>query len=477
MSIARPPFQPLPASRMREVDGWAMLDRSIGYTYRPSTLEGVRSVLALARDTGHSVVPRGSGYSYGDTALNAENIVLDLTRMNTVSQWDNGSGLITVGPGVTVRDLWRFVIEDGWWPPVVPGAMYPTLGGCTAVNVHGKNNYRMGTLADHITGLELMTADGELVRVAPDTDRELYRAVVGGLGMMGIVTSIQLQMKRVQSGLLQVEEIAVPSIDHMLDLLAQRALDSDYMVGWSDGFSKGAELGRGLVQLANYVHDDPNAQQTLRAEYQDLPDTTFGIVPRSRMYLGMKPLVNDMGMRLLNGARFAAGRLRSPRVSRLPHAQFHFFHDYVPNWKAAFTPGGIVQYQVFVPADAAHTVFRSLVRRSQDADHVPYLIVTKLHRHDDQLLGYNVDGYSLSLDYRGTPSTLPAVTQMLHRFTDDIVIPAGGKFYPAKDSTITAEQVRRIWGQETVDAFLATKQHLDPDGLFQSNMYRRWFLA
>src|SRR5947209_981953 len=88
------PFHPLPPERLTALEGWAMLARSMGYVYRPSTLDGVREVLALARSSGRSAVPRGAGFSYGDASLNAEHLVLDLQRMNRVLDWDPKAGLI-----------------------------------------------------------------------------------------------------------------------------------------------------------------------------------------------------------------------------------------------------------------------------------------------------------------------------------------------------------------------------------------------
>ena len=48
------------------------------------------------------------------------------------------------------------------WPPVVPGTMLATLGGCVAMNVHGKNHARAGAIGRHVRSLTLLTGDGEV---------------------------------------------------------------------------------------------------------------------------------------------------------------------------------------------------------------------------------------------------------------------------------------------------------------------------
>ncbi len=469
-------FHPLPSNRLTRLEGWAMLAGSMGYVYRPSTVDGIRDVLKLAQDSGRPLIPRGSGFSYGDTALNAENIVLDLTGMNRVLDWDPSRGVIRVEPGVTIGQLWRHVLPDGWWPPVVPGTMFPTLGGCASTNVHGKNNWRIGSLGEHIVSAEFLLPSGETITISPDQNPEIFNAAVGGLGLLGVFLSLNLRLEGVRSGLVQVQENAAHNLEEMFSISERNLKSAEHLIGWIDGFASGTALGRGIVQAASTVADDPDAARTLRPKFQDLPDTIAGVVPRSILWRGMKLAANDTGMRALNTARYAMGAMRSGRTTRIPHAQFHFILDYVPNWKRAFRPGGIVQYQVFVPDAQARSVFGALLEGSQRSGLVPNLAVFKRHRADPFLLSYSVDGYSLALDYHATPQNDGALHEMLNRFTHDIVLPAGGRFYPAKDNALDRESLRRSLSPESVDGFLALKRRLDPESMFQSDLYRRVFL-
>jgi decaprenylphospho-beta-D-ribofuranose 2-oxidase len=174
--------------------------------------------------------------------------------------------------------------------------------------------------------------------------------------------------------------------------------------------------------------------------------------------------------------QYRNGALRSGMQNLVPLAQFHFFHDYVPNWKRSFQPGGILQYQVFVPREQAPSVFHQLLRRSAEGGHIPYLAVMKLHREDRfTVLSYNVDGYSLSLDYHETAANRRHLRAMLSAFTEDIVIPGNGRFYLAKDSILTAEQARRSFTAGAVDAFVRVKQRVDPEDVIVSDLARRLF--
>ncbi|HEX6508319.1 MAG TPA: FAD-binding oxidoreductase [Chloroflexota bacterium] len=474
-SIFGETFGPLPVEKLEQLEGWAMLARSMGYVYRPSTVEGIREVVRLACETGRSVVPRGSGFSYGDTSMNSENIVLETRRLNRILDWDPRAGIIRIEPGVTIGQLWRYTLEDGWWPAVVPGTMFPTLGGCSSTNVHGKNHWRVGSLGEQIVAFELLLPSGEVLCCSPEQDSDVYYAAIGGLGMLGIFVSLTFRLEKVPSGLLRIEEQVAGSLDEMFAIFEDGIDRADHVLGWIDGYARGSSLGRGLVQLANPWADDPEPAMTLRPTYQDLPDTLFGVVPRSALWRVMKLGANDLGLRALNTARYTMGALRPGRTALVPHAQFHFILDYVPNWKWAFRPGGIIQYQAFVPKQTARQVYRALLEESQKAHLIPDLAVFKRHRPDPFLLSYSMDGYSLALDYHQTERNQRKLGEMLSRFTREIVLPGGGRFYPAKDNALDREAFSHSLSSGAIDTYLSLKRKLDPKETLQSDLYRRIF--
>jgi decaprenylphospho-beta-D-ribofuranose 2-oxidase len=463
----------LPTARLQTVSGWAMAQRAAGYVWRPDSLDEVRAVLALARSAGRTIVPRGSGYSYGDTALNAEDIVLDLTRMRRVLAWDAATGTITVEPGVTVRDLWHVTLPDGWWPAAIPGAMYPSLGGCVSTNVHGKDAWRVGPIGEHIVSLDVMTPDGTIATIVPQSDPTLFRAIIGGLGMLGIVTSVTLQMRRVVAGTVITRRRAARSLAEMFAIFAEESPTADYLVGWIDGFAMGEHLGRGLVERADYPSDPDEA--SLRAEAQDLPARIAGIMPRSELWRVMRLATNDAGMHFANAMQYAQGS-RQARPHHVPLARFHFFHDYIPGWQRSWLPGGLRQFQAFVPASVAREVFADLLARSHRAGLTPYLCVFKQHRADDFLLSYQCDGFSLSLDYHVTASNAHRLDALLIGMRD-ATIDAGGRLYLAKDDTLDIASYARMMGSDRIARFLALKRSRDPQGALSSNLFRRVFPA
>ncbi len=465
----------LPMDRLEWVEGWGMAVGAAGYVFRPTTVEGIRSVLELARERGVPVVLRGAGRSYGDAALLPEAIVLDLSRCRRILAWDPETGVIDVEPGVTVEDLWRFTIGDGWWPPVVTGTMEPTLGGALAMNAHGKNAWKRGTVGDHCLELDLLLPSGRIETIGPDRESDLFHAVIGGFGQLGVVTRARFAMQRVASGCVEVEAVAAPDLEGMIRRMEDARDRWEYVVGWIDAFPGGRRLGRGLIHFARHLGpgEDPAPAQTLRADRQDLPDTIMGVVPKSILWRLLRPLTNRPGMRFINAVKYRLGAtVGADARYEQSLAEFSFLLDFVPGWKKVYLPGGLIQHQSFVPVDRAHDVFAAQLEACRRAGLPSFLAVFKRHRPDPFLLTHGLDGYSLALDF---PVTVGNRTRLwrLVRTLGELTVEAGGRFYPAKDAALPGELYRASFTGGELERFAGLKSRLDPDRLLRSALADR----
>ncbi len=467
----------LSPGHLARLAGWGMAVDCVAHTYQPEDVAGIRAVFDLARRAGRPVCLRGGGNSYGDAAILQDGVILDLTRMDCVLAWDSDTGIIDLEPGVTIQKLWRFVIADGWWPPVVSGTMFTTMGGCAAMNIHGKNNYKVGPFGEHILEFEFLTPAGDVTTVTPESDPELFYGAIGGAGLLGVFTRIRLQLKKIYSGLLSVEAFATADLQTMADELETRTEKMDYLVGWVDCLADGRAMGRGIVHAARYLPpgDHTRAADTLNISAQELPDKLLGVVPKALLHHFMSPFINNVGVRAINAAKMHSAALQ-PRswVHHQSHGGFAFLLDYVPGWKLAYKPGSLIQYQPFVPREAAIAVFEDILRTSQQAGFPPYLGVFKKHRPDEFLLSHAVDGYSLAMDFRVTEDNREKLWALTSRL-DELVLAAGGKFYFAKDATLTADNASRFLGEERLTRLRKLKHKLDPENMLQTDLSRRVF--
>ena len=448
--------------------------RASSYRFQPKCAEEIQDVLQLAKKHGLTVTARGAGRSYNDAALNGGGIMLDLSAMNRILEWNRATGVVRAEPGVTLEKLWQCVEPDGWWPPVVSGTMRTTLGGCLAANIHGKNNFKLGPIGEHVLEFTALLPTGEEITCTPRLNAGLFYAMISGLGMLGIFTSITMQMKHIDSGLLKVHAWPARNLHEHLSLLLDQAPHHDYIVGWMDTMNGGTSLGRGQIHAADYVHgdEDPNPQKTMQLSNQVLPPRIFGVFPKSILYIFMRPFANNLGWWAVNVAKYVASLRRHTFYQS--HAAFHFLLDYVPNWELSYGRGGLIQYQSFLPKETAEDCWREMLTLSLQRGMPSYLGVTKRHRPDQFLLTHAVDGFSLALDFKVTDRNRSSLSQMLKEF-DKMVIQAGGRFYFAKNSETSPEIARRFLGEETIRKFKTLKNRCDPENILESDLYRRVF--
>jgi decaprenylphospho-beta-D-ribofuranose 2-oxidase len=437
------------------------------YCIQPASTDEIYGAFQLARRSGLSVTLRGAGRSYNDAALNGGGIVLDLSGMNQILEWDASSGLVRCQAGVTLEQLWEKVLPDGWWPPVVSGTMTTTLGGCLGANIHGKNNFRMGTIGEHVTEFGAILPTGAEITCSPKKNGDLFYSMISGLGMLGVITTVTMQMKKIESGLLEVHAWPTRTLAEQLQGLEEGAPDFDYIVGWLDTIT----IGHGQIHAANYVHDDPDPVK-MGLSYQTLPSRLFGVMPKSLLHYFMTPFMNNLGAWGINTAKYIASLRR--HVFRQPHAAFHFLLDYVPLWELSYGRGGLIQYQSFLPKETALAAWSEMLALAKKRGLPSYLGVTKRHRPDKFLLSHALDGFSLALDFKVTDQNRARLKEMLDEY-DRMVLEHGGRFYFAKNSETSSETTQAFLGKETVTKFKKLKKRTDPDGLLESDLYRRIF--
>lgn len=465
------------AWREEVVAGWGGAVGGVARVAHPLTVDEIRDALSGAERDGVPIALRGAGCSYGDASMNTGGRVLDLSGMDRILAFDPATGVARVEPGVRIRDLWRMGIRHGWWPAVVPGTMEVSVGGAAAMNVHGKNNYRVGSFGEHVLGFTLMTPSGEVLECDRATNAEVFHAAIGGFGMLGCFTELTVRLKKVHSGRLRCWAIPTADLESSVRSLEENSGDSDYLVGWIDLHARGAALGRGLLHRGVLLApgEDPEGERFLRPEMQEVPSTLFHVVPKGWIWPAMC-VAYHLGLTgLINTAKWHAGFAEEKHSPYLQsHGAFHFLLDYVPRWQWMLKPGGLIQFQPFVPVAKSLEVFRAMIETSHRAGFYPYLGVLKKHRPDPFLMTHAVDGYSLAMEFGVSTDRdkRRALWELTHRL-EDLVLDAGGRFYYAKDATLRPQSFERVHGGEAVAKFRALKQRLDPEHVLQTDLSRR----
>jgi FAD/FMN-containing dehydrogenase len=400
---------------------------SFGRVFPPAadTIGAEEAVRRLKAGTARpdSLLAYGNGRSYGDSCLNPAGTLIDMRSMNRIIAFDPLSGVIEAEAGALLCDIIAYVAPHGFFPQVVPGTQFVTLGGAIANDVHGKNHHRRGTFGCHVEGFTLLRSDGKTYRCSPDFNPHLYSATIGGLGLTGLILTATIRLMHVPS--LDVVERVVPFRDlcEFFDLVEEADFANEYAVAWIDQLARVRSAGRGLLMTGNH------------AEHGSVSATH----PRQSISVAFQPPINLLNRPVLKVFNRAYRVLRgfSQQPHSAPYQRFFFQLDGVGRWNRLYGPNGLYQHQSVLPEETAREAIPELLAMAKKAGQGSFLTVLKRFGsvRSPGLISFPKPGYTLTLDFpnRG------AKTLALLKELDALTIEAGGAVNPYKDARMDAE--------------------------------------
>ena len=376
-----------------------------------------RDLSTLERAPAGGLLPYGNGRSYGDTCLNDAGRLIDMRDRDRLLSFDPRTGRVRAEAGMMLSDLVALVSPYGFFPPVVPGTRFVTLGGMLANDVHGKNHHRRGTFGAHVRRFALARSDGTQV-IEPG--HPFFAPTIGGMGLTGVVTWLEFDLTRVAGGAVRQAATPFANLAEYFERIEVAEDAHEYAVAWVDALATGDALGRGVLLSGDHVAGDV----ALKSPRLSVPFTP------------PVPLVGRATMRPFN-ALYRATR-RSGTVSAV---SFFWPLDAVGGWNRLYGPRGLHQHQSVIPHEAAAETLPLLLRTAQDADHASFLTVLKRFGPavSPGTLSFPRPGHTLTLDFahRGR-----ATLDLLDRL-DAITLDAGGRTAAYKDARMSAETFQR----------------------------------
>jgi len=433
-----------------------MTEPTVAEVAQPRSADEVAALMKGVSAAG--VIARGLGRSYNNAAQNDGGLVLSMAGMTDVLSFDQASGVVTCEAGVSLEQLMVRLLPAGWFVPVSPGTRQVTVGGAIAADVHGKNHHSAGSFARHVLSFDLLTADGDVRTVTPESDADLFWGTAGGMGLTGIILRATIAMKPVETSRLIVDTVRTANIDDTMAYLASTDKDYDYTVAWTDCLAGRGSLGRSVITSGDFATIGEVRYRNRARPLEFKPSALVGAPP-----VVPAGLVNARTVALLNEAWFRkAPRRRTGEIQTIGR----FFHplDGIRNWNRVYGPAGFRQYQYVVPFGAEDVVRRSLERISALRAPSFVTVLKRFGEGDQGMLSFPMPGWTLALDF---PSRTPWLSQLLGEL-DELVLEAGGRLYLAKDSRIPAELMPRMYPR--YEDFRRLRAEIDPAGIFSSDL-------
>ncbi|MDV6011168.1 FAD-linked oxidase C-terminal domain-containing protein [Haloechinothrix sp. LS1_15] len=168
----------------------------------PRDVEGVQACVRACADTGVPIVPRGAGSGLTGAANAIDGcVVLVTTRLNEIVEIDAANRLAVVQPGVVNLDFRESVSKRGlFYPPDPSSYDWCTIGGNLATNAGGLCCVKYGVTTDSVLGLEVVLADGSLLRTGRRTVKgvagyDLAKLFIGSEGTLGVITQATVSLR------------------------------------------------------------------------------------------------------------------------------------------------------------------------------------------------------------------------------------------------------------------------------------------
>lgn len=402
---------------MKAVSSWGRLSAEPHHVFSARDLPALQQALRHSSNPG---LAHGMGRSYGDACLNPGGTLWLTGGLDHFIAFDEDNGRLVCEAGVLLRDIQRLAVPRGWMLPVTPGTQLVTVGGAIANDVHGKNHHVLGSFGDHVLRLTLLRTNGETIECGPHERSDWFAATVGGVGLTGIITQAELQLRRTPGPWLDTETLAYANLDEFFQLADASEAHWEHTVSWIDCISGGG--GRGVFMRGNPIVTAPRPLPTAQQRTMPL------VSPVS--------LVNRLSLRPFNMAYYHLKKWRAGRA--ITHYEAFFYPlDNLLEWNRMYGPRGFFQYQSVVPRAVGRDAIQAMLREIARSGDGSFLAVLKTfgNRQPVGMLSFAQPGVTLALDFPNHG----ARTHRLFERLDAIVREAQGRIYLAKDARMPRE--------------------------------------
>jgi len=374
------------------------------------------------------MLPVGLGRSYGDVCLLDGGTLLSSSGLSRLLHFDANAGLLRCEAGVSLAEILDFAVPRGWFLPTTPGTKFVTVGGAIANDVHGKNHHVAGTFGCHVPRFELLRSDGSRFECSATENPEWYRATIGGLGLTGLITWADIQLRPIVSRKINFQGIKFVGIDEFL-AISRESEKVEYTVAWIDCIAQGRNFARGIFMRGSHVEHPGELK----------PSSKIHLSVPIEMPAG---LLNRLTVGAFNALYFR--RQLSLRTSAvIDYEPFFYPLDTLLHWNRIYGRKGLLQFQCVLPENADPMGITRILRAITDSGLASFLAVLKVFGNvkSPGLLSFPRPGITLALDF---PIGREGSFDLLNRL-GAITLEYGGRMYPAKDAMMTPKQFQTFY--------------------------------
>jgi len=434
------------------------------------SMADVQAVVRRAKAAGKAISIAGARHAMGGQQFGEGTILIDMTGMKDVVRFDRERGRIEVEAGITWPDLLTFLrdhqMDKGpqWgFRQKQTGADRLTLGGALSANAHGRG-LAMKPIVQDVESFILVDSEGTLRRCSRTENPDLFRLVIGGYGLFGVIAQVELRL---------MPRVKVERVVEVIDL-------KDLPAAFDKRIAAGFLYGDFQFAI------DPAADDCLRRGvfscYRPVPEATPLTPDR-------KELTED-NWRELYYLAHAEPSVAFERYSsfylgtngQIDYSDTHQMGVYLENYHQALDvrmgakdPATEMITELYVPRGELVPFMEEVRSYMQGEKFGPiYGTVRLIDKDDETFLPWAKDRFAcviFNLHVVHTPAGIEQVAGRFRRLID-LARARHGSFYLTYHRFATKEQIEDCY-PDFAD-FLARKKQVDPEERFQSEWYRHY---
>ena len=375
----------------------------------------------------------GTRHSFNSIADSTENLV-SLQHLNQMTL--NGEAqTVTVDAGVRYGELCRYLDTQGYALHNLASLPHISVAGACATATHGSGD-RNGNLATAVSALEIVTADGEVVELSREKDGEQFEGAVVGLGSLGVVTKVSLDIQPTFTMRQDVyENLPLRQLEEHFDTIESSGYSVSLFTDWQNHTINQVWIKRRIEEGTSFTSEPELFEAKLASRHM-----------HPIAAISAENCTEQMG-------------IPGPWYERLPH----FRMDFTPS------SGEELQSEYFVPRPHAVDAISAIYRMSEQVS--PHLFISEIRTIDaDQLwMSPCYQQPSVAIHFTWKPEW-SAVSQLLPEIEKELA-PYGVRPHWGKLFTISPARLQSLYEKHA--DFQQLLSQYDPEGKFRNAFLER----
>lgn len=422
----------------------------------------IQSIVRNADLKDEKISIAGMQHSQGGQTLYPGGIMLDMKQYNKILNLDEKNKLITVQSGVTWADIQSYINPYGLALKVSQSQNIFTVGGSMSVNVHGRD-IRHHTLIETIESFRLLNAEGQIINVSRNENAELFKLVIGGYGLFGVILDVTLELT--EDELYQVHTESI-SYDEYTSYFTKNVLQNDDVK---------MHLARISVAPDSFLTDMYVTDFSTASDLSNLEDYTSlkreSIIAIPKFFLGLSRLSGWGKNTFWNIQEGYNDRLEHSYMSRnnVMRSETTFMdYDSATNTE--------VLQEYFVPIDQYSSYIDDLRKLLKDEKEINLLNITVRYvgQNEESVMSYTKDdmfALVILINQGKSEESIESTGQIIRKMID-VTLDHDGSYYLPYYHYPTRKQLEKAYPR--TNEFFEMKEKYDPEERFMNLFYEEY---